>query len=295
MTPTMFDGVDGVKIAADVGGDPRGPAVMLMHGGGQTRFSWGKAARELAAAGYHVISLDLRGHGASSWASDGNYAIDAFVGDLMAVAATLPAPPALVGASLGGAASLLAVGEADRAFASALVLVDVVPHMEKRGIDRIRNFMQANPAGFANLDEAAAAVAAYMPNRPRPASHEGLMKNLRSGPDGRLYWHWDPAFQSSRRMVDSTGLYERMDRAGPRVRIPTLLVRGKASEVVSTAGAAHLLKLIPHAETVDVEGAGHMVAGDKNDAFNSAVRAFLDRHVGAGPTPHPCPNVEATP
>jgi pimeloyl-ACP methyl ester carboxylesterase len=277
MTTSMLAGHDGLRLAVDMGGKPGAPAVILMHGGGQTRHSWGKAARDLVAAGYHVLSMDLRGHGESEWAPEGDYSMDAFVGDVRAVCATLPAPPALVGASLGGATSLMAVGESLEDIASALVLVDVVPHMEKRGVARIRDFMGANPDGFANLEEVADAVTAYNPGRPRPASNEGLMKNLRTGQNGRLYWHWDPAFQGDRRDRGTAHVFERMDAAAKTVRIPTLLVRGKASEVVSEAGAKHLHSLIPHAETVDVEGAGHMVAGDKNDAFNSAVIDFLNR------------------
>lgn len=277
MTPVSFFGYGNLVISADVGGRRGDPAVILMHGGGQTRYSWGKAAHDLVAAGYYVISMDLRGHGASAWAADGDYTSDAFIGDLRAVAATLPTPPALVGASLGGATSLMAVGEASQNIASALVLVDVVPHMEKAGIARIKNFMLGNPDGFASLAEVADVVAAYMPERARPSDHSGLMKNLRTGPDQRLYWHWDPAFHRDRNPARTEILYARMDAAAVKVRIPSLLVRGKVSEMVSVAGAAHLLKLIPHAETVDVEGAGHMVAGDKNDAFNSAVIEFLGR------------------
>ncbi|WP_075790821.1 alpha/beta fold hydrolase [Massilia putida] len=281
MQPAFYTGYQGVRLAADVGGDPSAPPVILLHGGGQTRHSWGKAARELLAAGYHVLTLDLRGHGDSQWAPDGDYSMNAFVGDLLAVVRTLRRAPALVGASLGGATSMIAVGEADGPVASALVLVDVVPRMEQQGIARIRNFMRGNPDGFANLDEAAAAVTAYNPTRPRPASNAGLMKNLRRGADGRLYWHWDPAFQNGRSDRGTGAVYDRMDAAAARIRIPTLLVRGKASEVVSEAGARHLHGLMPHADTVDVEGAGHMVAGDKNDAFNGAVLGFLGRTLGS--------------
>lgn len=278
MQAISFSGHGQLRLCADAGGDPGAPAVILMHGGGQTRHSWGKAARELVEAGFHVLSLDLRGHGDSQWSPSGDYSMDAFVGDVRALAATLPSPPALVGASLGGATSLMAVGEALQPIASALVLVDVVPHMEPGGVEKIRAFMGANPDGFANLDAVADAVAAYMPGRPRPASNQGLLKNLRERDNGRLYWHWDPAFQRNRRERGTpAALYARMDAAAMRVRIPTLLVRGKASEVVSEAGARHLQGLIPHAEAVDVEGAGHMVAGDKNDAFNAAVIDFLNR------------------
>ncbi|HYW90905.1 MAG TPA: alpha/beta hydrolase [Gammaproteobacteria bacterium] len=270
---THFQGHGGVLLAADVAGTSGQPPVILLHGGGQTRYAWGTAVRRLAREGYHVISLDLRGHGESDWAPDGDYSMDAFVGDLMAVIDTLDMPPALVGASLGGATSFLAVGENDRPVASALVLVDIVPHVRPEGVQHIRAFMRGNPEGFASVEEAADAVSRYLPHRPRPKDPSGLRKNLRRGQDGRYYWHWDPAFLDDRG-ADMSG---RMAAAAAGIDIPTLLVRGRNSELVTEAGARRLRSLLPQLEYVDVRGAAHMVAGDRNDAFNSAVTGFLER------------------
>jgi len=179
---------DGMSLAADVGGDETAPAVILLHGGGQTRHSWGALMRELVAQGYHVINLDSRGHGDSDWARDGNYSFDEFAKDLRAVISTLAAPPALVGASMGGATALQVVGESASSLASALVLVDVVPRIDNRGAKKIRAFMTARPDGFATVEEAVEAVAAYNPHRPRPKTSAGMMKNLRLHADGRLHW-----------------------------------------------------------------------------------------------------------
>nr|WP_229459244.1 alpha/beta hydrolase [Massilia cavernae] len=275
MKTTRFAGADGMVLAADVGGDPRRPPVILLHGAGQTRHSWGQAARELVHMGCHVIALDLRGHGESAWAADGDYSLDAFSGDLKAVIATLEQRPALVGASLGGATSLITIGESGAPLAGALVLVDVVPRMSVAGVNHIRAFMNGNPDGFADLAEAADAVARYLPGRPRPSSNDGLKKNLRLKDDGRLHWHWDPAFNTFHGQAHADAIAERLERSARRVTVPTLLVRGKKSDVVSEEGAQLLLRLIPHAKFFDVEGAGHMVAGDKNDLFNSAVEDFL--------------------
>ena len=246
---------------------------MLMHGGGQTRGAWKKATTALAAAGHHVVSLDLRGHGESDWASDANYGLDAFAADLRAVAGALHGPPALVGASLGGMSALLAMGSGLQA--TARVLGDSVAQMNRDGAGKIGAFMRSNPEGFASLDEAADAVAAYLPHRPRPADPSGLMRNLRQR-DGRLYWHWDPNFMSNMQgRGSSPDMGERMQAAARSVTVPTLLVRGALSEVVDEAGVEGFLRLIPHAKAVDVAGAAHMVAGDKNDAFNDAVLSFL--------------------
>jgi non-heme chloroperoxidase len=262
-----------------VGGDPQQQPVILLHGGGQTRQSWKRATQEMIAAGYYCIALDLRGHGESEWSPDGHYAVDDYVGDLLAVIATLHRPPVLVGASLGGVTSLIAVGEHGSQLAAALVLVDVVPRMEMEGVTEIRDFMTANPDGFASLEEAADSVARYLPGRPRPSSPEGLKKNLILRDNGRYYWHWDPKMHpvNDRGLDKVQAMSERMETAAHKVKIPTLVVRGGQSKVVSARGVDHLCKLIPHAEYANVAEAGHMVAGDRNDQFNSVVEDFLFR------------------
>ena len=274
-----------VTLVADAYGDPGDPPVVLLHGGGQTRHSWDNSARWLGAAGWYALTVDLRGHGDSSWSPDGDYNFERFAEDVRALAATLPTKPALVGASLGGMASLLAVGEADGDIASGLVLVDIAPRVEMAGVERIRAFMRQGLGGFPDLESAADAIAAYNPHRPRPRDLSGLTKNLRRKEDGRWYWHWDPLFMAlqepdepgldgipGRRMVQA----ERLEDAARRLRLPTLLVRGGSSDLLSAEGAAAMLELVPHAELVDVAGAGHMVAGDRNEAFTVSITSFLD-------------------
>jgi len=275
MRPCFFEGADGVRIAADVGGAGNGPAVVLLHGGGQTRQSWGGTADALAARGYRVVTLDARGHGESGWAPGGIYGMEGFVGDLRAVLETLPGRPALVGASLGGLTAMVAIGEAERPIASALVLVDIAPKMNRGGTAKIQAFMQANPDGFTSLEEAADAVEAYLPQRRRPRSSEGLRRNLRLDPaSGRYRWHWDPAFMTPRKW--DPDIQRRFDEAARNIKVPTLLVRGSLSEVVDEEAIRHFQELVPHAELAELNGAGHMVAGDSNDAFNQAILPFLE-------------------
>jgi non-heme chloroperoxidase len=274
-TPATWTVAPSLRVAGDAWGDPSAPPVVLLHGGGQTRHAWGGTAAALAARGFHAVALDLRGHGDSDWAPDGDYSIDVLVADLRAVAATFPRPPALVGASLGGLTALVAEGEATGPFATAVVLVDIAPRVQPSGVQRIVSFMTANPDGFATLEEAADAVAAYVPHRPRPKDLNGLRRNLRQGPDGRWRWHWDPRMMSGARRVNATGDLGRLDAAARRLRVPTLLVRGRMSDVVSEEDARHFLALVPHARYADVSGAGHMVAGDRNDPFTEAVVDFL--------------------
>jgi len=267
----------GVEIALDISGPADGAPVILLHGGGQTRASWGGAAAEGARRGFRMLNMDQRGHGETGWAPDGDYHMRAFADDIQAVADTLSQPPFLVGASMGGIAALEYIGR-DRPV-RGLVLVDIAPRIEQTGADRIRDFMTSAPDGFASLEEAAEAVASYLPHRPRPKNVSGLARNLRLR-DGRYHWHWDPAFLLPRDVSPTSTGYdpERLEANAMALNAPILLVRGRMSDVVSPEGAQAFVDLIPTAEFADIAGADHMVAGDANDAFNAAVFSFLERH-----------------
>jgi pimeloyl-ACP methyl ester carboxylesterase len=282
---TFLEGANGIRLAADVAGPEDGAPVLLLHGGGQTRHSWAGTAGVLADKGWRVVSLDLRGHGESEWDPDGDYTLTAFSGDISVVARTFATRPALVGASLGGISSMVAVADAGGGggLASSLTLVDVAHKIEVSGRERIGEFMMAAPDGFASLDEAADAIAAYNPHRPRPTDLTGLKKNLRQRDDGRWVWHWDPRFVTGRwgspdetrsSLVDP----DILERSAASLTLPTLLVRGRSSDLLSEEGAKAFLDLVPHAAFADVAGAGHMVAGDRNDVFNRAILEFLAAH-----------------
>jgi len=273
----------GVTIAADVMGPADAPPVLFMHGGGQTRQSWGSALEQAARRGYRAISIDMRGHGESGWSPDGTYSLEYFAADTRNIVMALGRPPVLVGASLGGLSALL-VAAAPPPAVAGLVLVDVAVQLETAGTREIGAFMMSAPNGFASLEEAADAVAAYLPHRPRPKDTSGLMRNLRLREDGRLHWHWDPTFT---RIDPRNARFDNspLEAAAKSLNVPTLLIRGGRSRVLSREGAEAFLKLAPHAEFVDVASADHMVAGDANDSFNEAVFSFLGRIMPVGPAP----------
>ena len=279
--PRTFVRPDGLRICGDVGGTVGAPVVLLMHGGGQTRRSWHAAAREFASAGYYVVNLDARGHGESDWALDGRYSLDVLAADVGAVLDVLPGPFALVGASMGGVTALHLAASPGLRRIAAIVMVDIVPRVEQQGSDRIRAFMRANPDGFATLEEAIDAVAAYYPHRPRPDDPSGLRTNLRRRADDRLYWHWDPRLIDGPYPLEPPAFSDPLLEASRGVRIPVMLVRGLRSDIVSDAGVEEFRGVIPHLEVCEISQAGHMVAGDRNDAFNAGVLSFLRRHFPA--------------
>lgn len=268
-----FTGFDGGSLVADVYGPAGAPTVLFLHGGGQTRHAWGNAAQALAAEGWRTVALDLPGHGGSAWSTEGDYRIETLAEAMGRIWRELGTPLAVVGASMGGLISMAAVDRADAPPLAALVLVDIAPRMEEAGVARIINFMRAHPDGFATLEDAAQHVAAYR-GKPVDTRHDGLKKNLRLNADGRWKWHWDPRLMSERNHRNAREA-EKYERALRSLQAPTLLLRGQRSDVVSVETMQALLETVPDARFVDLQDAGHMVAGDANDAFTASVASFL--------------------
>jgi non-heme chloroperoxidase len=272
-----WPGAGGITLAGDSWGDPDGPLVILQHGGGQTRHAWKGAGETLGEAGYHTVAFDARGHGDSDWAPEGAYGSDYMVDDLCCVIEAMGGgKPILVGASMGGGTSLVALGEG-KVHGEALVLVDIAPKIEEKGREEIQAFMNQKPEGFDSLEEVAEAISNYQPHRKRPRTLDGLAKNVRLGADGKYHWHWDPARRKAWRKEDD--YRGRLSKAADNLTLPILLVRGGLSNVLSKEGAESFLQQCPQAEYVEVGNAAHMVAGDRNDNFAGAAIEFLNRVV----------------
>jgi pimeloyl-ACP methyl ester carboxylesterase len=271
-------GDDGVELAVAAHGDVGAPALVFAHGFGQTRLAWTASAERFAVAGYRCVVADARGHGDSGWRPDGNYALDQFATDLVQIARYAGPNAVLVGASFGGLVGLLAQADLGPLF-RALVLVDVTPRWEAAGVERILAFMRAHPDGFATLAEASQAIADYLPHRRETRSPERLRALLVRRDDGRYRWHWDPHLLDA--IAEGFERHqERLLAAAARITVPTLLLSGSESDVVSQSTINEFLTIVPHARHVVVPRATHMVAGDRNEAFTDAVMSFV-RTLGA--------------
>jgi pimeloyl-ACP methyl ester carboxylesterase len=254
--------------------------VLLLHGRGSTRHSWGEAGPVLAAAGWTTFAIDLRGHGGSDWALDGDYGVDALVDDLYQVVQSLAESPVVIGASLGGLVGLVLAAQYPELL-RALVLVDAALRPDPEQARRVDEVMRSAPGGFGTLAEVDAAIRAYRPHRTRPIDPDTLSRTVRRGEDGRWYWHWDPALVRPPGEAAVSSATARIETAATKVRTPTFLVRGATSDVVTESGAADLLTAIPDAAYVDITGAGHLAAPDGGAVFLSRVQDYLDSLVPA--------------
>ncbi len=282
-----FTGADGNRIVADRYGT-KGQTVMMMHGGGQTRHSWGQTAQMIAGAGMQAFCLDMRGHGDSAWVDGEKYFFSDFGADVAVAAAQIyeetGIKPIAIGASLGGLASILAEGALQPGTLAGVILVDVTPRLDEGGVNKILSFMAEKvDDGFGSVEEAADMIASYLPHRKRPKTLEGLSKNLRLREDGRYRWHWDPRFITHH--ADRADMKEQVQsellEAAANLKVPSMLVRGAASELVKQKHIDEFLQLVPHAKFTDVKEAGHMVAGDVNDVFTAAIMPFLKEYQAA--------------
>jgi len=287
----FFEGAEGNRLVADRMA-AEGAPVVLLHGGGQTRHAWSGAGHRFQASGFDVYSIDQRGHGDSDWVPSGNYGFDDFGRDLVAVSRDLSQQtnkrPFVVGASLGGIAALIAAGHLAPDDFAGIVLVDITPSVDPNGVAKIIGFMADKlDDGFGSVEEAADAIAAYMPHRKRPDNLAGLSKNLRLHDDGRYRWHWDPKFIGGKDLNDGVKKpipEGHLEAAATKLRTPVQLVRGRQSELVSDDHVREFLDLVPHAKYADISGAGHMVAGDRNDVFAEAVLDFLQDQISGANT-----------
>lgn len=249
-----------------------GRGLLFAHGLGQSRGAWRRSAARLAAAGWQALAVDARGHGDSGRnPPEQPYRTAEMVDDLARWAAAFDAPPVLVGASMGGLTGLAAQA-LHRPFA-ALVLVDITPRWEPEGVARILAFMRAHAGGFDSVEHAIDAVAAHMPHRPRKSAR-ALTDLLVRDDDGRLRWHWDPRLVEDIARDGDARQHELL-AAARAIDVPTLLVTGGASDVVSGDTIDEFLALVPHARHQVIPHARHLVAGDDNDAFAQAVLDFL--------------------
>ena len=263
---------DGLALVGEAFGDPAAPPVLFFHGGGQSRSAWRGAARLVGAAGYYGISFDLRGHGDSEWAADGDYLVDAYGRDVEALLAQFARPVTLVGASRGGQACLIG-GSRHAERVRLIALADVAPLMRDYGIDGIRAFYAEGEAGFASPDQAADSLARHL-HQPRMADASRLKKSLRQDADGRWHWHWDPA-TGYPLFLHPPSEGEAILAAAARVSSPVVLVRAELSHLLTDEGVARFKQLTPQLQVVTAIGVGHMFTADRNDGFASDLLDWL--------------------
>lgn len=270
-----FTTPEGISLATDIAGDPWKPRLIFVHGGGQSRRSWRRALRNMAISGFSVVSFDLRGHGESAWSTDGDYTLEAHVRDLTAIVRAMPSRPSLIGASLGGRVALETAARLGPELVKGLVLVDLTPKLHPAGMQRVQNFLKISMNGFDTIEDAAAVLEKYA-ERQIGHNYFRLRNSIRTDLDGRIYWRWDPQAATEKSLA-RPDIEDLLTDAASRLQIPTLLVRGTESDLVTDDCVAHFRQTLPSAEVVDIAGGGHLMKTQDLTVFCEATIDFLKR------------------
>lgn len=269
-----FKGFGGTRIAATAFGSPNDPPVVLLPSLGQARQFWFGSAKSLADAGRYAICVDLRGHGDSAHSPDGQYDLDAHVGDLRCILATLPSRAVVVTSGLGALIAMAAVGEGEAHLVAGLALVDANIWIDSTAFDRVGGAQAPDLLDFDDPAKILDVIAAAYPSEPRPAMTERLMAAYRQREDGRYEWRGDPRALSPASLLD---IADRMTAAVTGIGVPVSLIRGSLNESVSSEKIRSLQEMIKGSEIAEIEGAGHYASSDREDDFNAILLDFLER------------------
>ena len=256
----------------DWGTEGKSP-ILFLHGGALTAHTWDLCCLALRAD-YHCLALDQRGHGDSDWAPDADYSISAQREDVKGFAEAVGLDQfVLVGMSMG-AINGLAYAIAYPETLSALVLIDAGPNVRRSGSRRIRDFVNGGTKP-ETLEEIIERAMSFNPRRDPLILRRSLMHNLRQQTDGTWIWKYD-----RRRFQQMGGDQHAAERRGladglARVTCPTLVVRGRESDVFHDEDAERLAGSLPDGRWVTIPKAGHTVQGDNPKDLAAALRDFL--------------------
>ena len=253
------------------------PELVLLHGGGQNAHTWDTVAMAL---GRPLVAIDLPGHGHSDGTIRGALSLDEVAADVAkAVSALAPNAVAIVGMSLGGLTTL-ALSKIAPQLVRRVVLVDVLPSRDDKATAVIGAFING-PASFPDFEELLQRTIQFNPTRSVSSLRRGILHNALQQADGSWVWRHSrqrdddgPAIEMS--TPDPEERTEAMWRVVEAVQVPLLLARGmEPSSILRDEHEAELLRRLPTAEVVHVDGAGHSVQGDKPIELAAIIQGFV--------------------
>jgi pimeloyl-ACP methyl ester carboxylesterase len=268
-----FIAINGLQLHYVEWGSPGNPSLVLLHGFQSNAHTWDTFSQAMSDT-YHVLALDQRGHGDTSWAPDGNYAPESSVSDIAGfITALRLAPTVVIGHSMGGRqAAMVAAEHPDKV--RKVVIVDTAaefpPEMHRQ---QPATDAPPQPEIFETFEEVVQNGIKQYPLTPEAELRHANYHNLYRRADGKWHWRWDINLLQWRRRNRSTpgDLYTYLQR----IQCPTLLIRGQQSPLLTPAVAQKMIQALPNGRTVDIAHAAHTVNADNAPEFHAVTAAFL--------------------
>ena len=266
-------------------GNRSAPTLILVHGGFDHARSWDWTARALARD-YHVIAPDLRGHGDSSWSTQGSYVIADLVYDLAQLVDQFGREQVvLVGHSLGGSVVLRYAGLFPHRVSKLVAIEGLGPSPETQRerasqaapdqwlhwIEGRRKRAGRTPRRYPTFE---AAVTRMQERNDHLSAEQALhltAHGVNRNEDGSFSWKFDPCL---RNMPPQGELDRDLPQFWNRIACPVLLCLGNdswASNPLKDGRAAHFRD----AQLVEFPDAGHWLHHDQFDRFVEELQAFL--------------------
>ena len=260
--------VDGVPIHYLEWGDRQQPGLVLVHGGAAHAHWWTFLA-PMFAEGWHVVALDLSGHGDSGRRD--SYSHEAWACEVMAVAdaAGFPGPPVLVGHSLGGLVTIQTASDHGDRLRGAVILDTPVRRPDPESEEGARGRAFKSPGTYPDLESA---LKHFRLIPPQPCENEFIIDHIARHSlretDAGWTWKFDP------KLFEHTLIHLRDQLASVKCRVA--LFRGQYSVTVPEDTAAYMYELMDrNAPVVTIPEAHHHLTLDQPLAFVAALRTLL--------------------
>jgi esterase len=263
-----FVTVNGLRIHyLDWGSETR-PPLILLHGIGRVAHTFDHLAPHFSRD-YHVMAVDMRGHGDSGWSSDGAYLVEDYVKDIEGMARQLGLRNIVIwGNSTGGRVAQVFAGMHPELVA-AVISEDVGPERPREIADSGTNRMrQEDERGWASEEELLSQLKASNA-RTNPEVLAAYVKyGSKRRPDGRVIWKRDPKIANG---FVPTELW----RFVREIKAPVIYVLGGRSTIVPVATQTELKQTLPQAQIVTLPGLGHYPSEENTKDFLEVVDKFL--------------------
>lgn len=259
--------VNGLKLHYVEWGGQGKPPLILLHGIARVAHCFDHLAPHFADK-FHVIAIDMRGHGDSAWHPDGAYLVEDYTGDIEALIEQLDLRNlTLWGASTGGRVAQMVAGRHPD-WVRAVIVEDVGAERPAEISNRRGGRMVREAEGWANVEEMLAHVKAAYPRTPEPILRHLLAHGAKQEANGRLLWKRDPAILKG---FIPTELWSTVRE----IKAPIMYVIGGASHTVPPDIQLELQVALPHAKVVSLAGLGHYPSDEDAAAFLAIVDRFL--------------------
>src|SRR5262245_55115774 len=264
-----FATVNGLRLHYLEWGDATHPPLVMLHGIARHAHTFDHIAVDLARD-YHVIAVDMRGHGDSSWSPAGAYLVEDYLEDIEGLVSQLKLDGiTFLGNSTGGRVVQVFAGRHPE-LVSRLIVEDVGPERPQEIASGFARRVQEEANGWTSEGDLLAQLVKQNPRTPETLLRNYVHYGLKQRPDGRLIWKRDPNLVKG---FVTTELWKDVSR----ITAPTLYVLGGASTIVPVETGRRLKETLPHCEIVTMPGLGHYPDSEDTEGFMAIVNRFLKR------------------